>query len=325
MRVKLTDVAKLAGVSVTTVSRVINNKGYLSDETIKKVNQAIDELNYQPNTLARSLQGKSTNLIGLVFPSLSNIFYAELIDSLEQELFQRGYKTIFCNSQYQAEKERDYIRMLQANQVEGIIVGSHSLTAKDYENIYSPVVSFDRYLGKNIPIVSSDNYSGGQMATRQLLNHNIKKVIMITGTNDKASPTYQRYQGYLDVMKQEGFEPIWHALSDIYSPIRKKAELKQILEKEKPEGIFCSDDMTALLIYNLAQEMGLSLPKDLKLIGYDGTHVMEHYFPSITTVQQPIKDLSQLCVELLVDKIDEKKPSQMHYELPVRLISGITC
>jgi len=106
MVAKLTDVAKLAGVSPTTVSRVINKKGYLSEKTIQKVNEAMRELGYKPNNLARSLQGKSAKLIGLIFPNISNVFYAELIDKLEHQLFKNGYKTIICNSEHDSEKER---------------------------------------------------------------------------------------------------------------------------------------------------------------------------------------------------------------------------
>ena len=121
MVAKLTDVAELAGVSPTTVSRVINNKGYLSEKTKQKVQEAMRTLGYKPNNLARGLQGKSAQLIGLIFPNISNIFYSELIEYLEIELFKHGYKTIICNSENDPAKEREYIEMLEANQVDGII------------------------------------------------------------------------------------------------------------------------------------------------------------------------------------------------------------
>ena len=132
MVAKLTDVAKLAGVSPTTVSRVINNKGYLSEKTKAKVHAAMRELGYKPNNLARGLQGKSSKLIGLIFPKISNIFYAEIIEHLENILFHQGYKVIICNSQNESDKERDYLEMLAANQVDGIISSSHNLDIEDY-------------------------------------------------------------------------------------------------------------------------------------------------------------------------------------------------
>ena len=132
MTVKLTDVARKAGVSPTTVSRVINNYGYLSKKTINKVHAAMAELNYQPNALARSLQGKKSQLIGLVFPSVSNPFFGELIEKLESKLFEKGYKSILCDSANNSIKEREYLNMLIANQVDGIITGSHNLGIKEY-------------------------------------------------------------------------------------------------------------------------------------------------------------------------------------------------
>lgn len=115
--VKLTDVAAKAGCSVTTVSRVINNYGYISQKTRKKVHEAMRELNYQPNSVARSLQGKKTKLIGLIFPDVSNPFFGELVSKIEDQLFNHGYKTILCNAGSDTEKERTYLQMLMANQV----------------------------------------------------------------------------------------------------------------------------------------------------------------------------------------------------------------
>ena len=165
MTIKLTDVAKKAGVSPTTVSRVINNYGSLSQKTIDKVQAAMKELNYQPNSLARSLQGKNTQLIGLIFPTVANPFYGELVEKIETKLFELGYKTILCDSANNKEKERSYINMLSANKVDGIIAGAHNLGITEYENIGLPIVSFDRYLADGIPIIGSDNFRGGYLAT----------------------------------------------------------------------------------------------------------------------------------------------------------------
>ena len=137
MRPKLTDVAKKAGVSVTTVSRVINDYGYISQKTRDKVFAAMEELNYQPNSLARSLHGKSTNLVGLIFPAITNPFFAELVEKIEQKLFSEGYKVILCNAGSDKEKEREYLKMLLANQVDGIIAGAHNLGIDEYNRANS--------------------------------------------------------------------------------------------------------------------------------------------------------------------------------------------
>ena len=207
MVAKLTDVAKLAGVSPTTVSRVINRKGYLSEKTITKVQAAMKTLGYKPNNLARSLQGKSAKLIGLIFPNISHIFYSELIEYLEIELFKHGYKAIICNSQNNPDKERDYLEMLEANQVDGIISSSHNLGIDDYEKVSAPIIAFDRNLAPNIPIVSSDNFEGGRMAAKLLKKHGCQHPIMIAGKDNSNSPTGLRQLGFKSVFAQA---PIFH-------------------------------------------------------------------------------------------------------------------
>lgn len=328
MRAKLQDVAALAGVSVTTVSRVINQKGYLSQKTIEKVHKAMKELNYYPNSLARSLQGKSTKLVGLIFPNIDTIFYAELVHNLEQILFAKGYKTIICNSERDEAKEADYLNMLQSNQVEGIIAGAHNLNYTDYERVTAPVISFDRFIGENIPIVSSDNYQGGRLATETLLKSHSTKPWMITGTNDPNSPTYLRYQAFMDVTKERGLEGHLTKIPKEFSQIRKQLKIKALLTEERPDAIFCSDDLTALLVMNTARELGLSIPDDLRIVGYDGTNFIQTYVPQLTTIAQPIRDLAELLVDVLLQQIDHslevKKHADNRYILPIKLIPGQT-
>ena len=318
MVAKLTDVAKLAGVSPTTVSRVINRKGYLSDKTISKVEAAMRELAYKPNNLARSLQGKSAKLIGLIFPNISNVFYAELIGKLEHELLKQGYKTIICNSEHDSDKEREYLEMLEANQVDGIISGSHNLGIEDYNRVTAPIIAFDRNLSPDIPVVSSDNYGGGVLAAQTLVKAGAQNIIMITGNDNSNSPTGLRHAGFASVLPDA---PIINVSSD-FSPVRKEMEIKQILSQTKPDAIFASDDLTAILIMKVAQELDIQIPKDLKIIGYDGTYFVENYYPQLATIKQPLKDIACLSVDLLLKKIAGQEVQTTGYFLPVSLLPG---
>ena len=316
MVAKLTDVAKIAGVSPTTVSRVINKKGYLSENT--KVNEAMRELGYKPNNLARSLQGKSAKLIGLIFPNISHIFYAELIDKLEHELFKRGYKTIICNSEHNSSKEKEYLEMLEANQVDGIISGSHNLGISDYDRVTAPIISFDRNLSPDIPVVSSDNYAGGVLAAETLVKSGVQNIIMITGNDNSNSPTGLRHAGFASILPDA---PIINVSSD-FSPIRKEMEIKSILTQQKPDAIFASDDLTAILVMKIADELGISIPEDLKVIGYDGTYFIEKFFPRLTTIKQPLQEIAHLTVDLLLQKIEGKEVKTTGYFLPVSVLPG---
>lgn len=242
MGAKLTDVAELAGVSPTTVSRVINNKGYLSEKTKKNVHEAMKILGYKPNNLARGLQGKSPQLIGLIFPNISNIFYAELIEYLEIELFNQGYKTIICNSENDPGKEREYLEMLEANQVDGIISSSHNLGIADYERVQAPIIAFDRNLAPNVPIIASDNFEGGKLAASVLRKNGCQNIIMITGNDNTDSPTGLRALGFSFQIPEGKVFKVPNSLSTI----RREMEIKSIISTNKPDGIFISDDLTAI-------------------------------------------------------------------------------
>jgi DNA-binding LacI/PurR family transcriptional regulator len=149
------DVAKISGVTVTTVSRVLNNRGYISEATRQKVNKAIEELDYQPNEIARALFRKKSNLIGLIIPNVSQQFFAELTSHVEYHAYIKGYKIILCNSYQDSEKEKSYIDMLKRGQVDGIIIVSHNLENSEYLNLRLPIVAIDRLLSENIPYIDS--------------------------------------------------------------------------------------------------------------------------------------------------------------------------
>lgn len=324
MTIKLTDVAKKAGVSPTTVSRVINNYGSLSQKTIDKVHQAMDDLNYIPNSLARSLQGKGTQLIGLIFPSISNPFYGELVEKIEENLFNQGYKVILCDSARDKEKERNYLKMLIGNKVDGIITGSHNLGIKEYENVSLPIVSFDRHLGEFIPIVGSDNFLGGQLATKTLIDEKCQSIAIFSGKNDSLSPTNRRIDGYrYAISENKLMEHIFHFPTPI-SPIIKSTEIKQILEEHKFDGIFCTDDLTAILTIQQLEKLNFKIPQDVKIIGYDGTQFIQNYYPQLSTVAQPISDYANLLVELLLKKIKNPEKEIKNFELPVKVIKSST-
>ncbi|MBZ4289939.1 substrate-binding domain-containing protein, partial [Streptococcus pneumoniae] len=242
----------------------------------------------------------------------------ELIDKLEHQLFKNGYKTIICNSEHDSEKEREYIEMLEANQVDGIISGSHNLGIEDYNRVTAPIISFDRNLSPDIPVVSSDNYAGGVLAAQTLVKTGAQSIIMITGNDNSNSPTGLRHAGFASVLPKA---PIINVSSD-FSPVRKEMEIKNILTREKPDAIFASDDLTAILVIKIAQELGISVPKELKVIGYDGTYFIENYYTQLATIKQPLEEIACLTIDLLLHKIEGKEVATTCYFLPVTLLPG---
>lgn len=322
MRPKLTDVAAKAGVSVTTVSRVINNYGYLSQATKDKVFQAMKELNYQPNSLARSLHGKKTQLVGVIFPSITNPFFAELVEQIENKLFNHGFKIILCNSADNKEKERDYLRMLIANQVDGIIAGTHNLGIDEYNKVGLPIISFDRHLSDKIPIVSSDNLRGTFLATQELYQAGARHLYFLGDPHQIGNPTDLRLQGYQKAIADLNLTAHIHAVAFSESPTLKTLSIQKLLTQHHADGIVCTDDLTAILVLQTAHRLKISVPQELKIIGFDGTDFIQEYHPELSTIVQPIHDIASLLVNLLLKRIDEPDQplEQLQYILPVKLL-----
>lgn len=325
MKPKLDDVAKLANVSKTTVSRVLNKRGYLSQETIDKVYDAMAKLNYQPNTVARQLYNKKTQIIGLIFPTVTNPFFGELVEELEKKLYLQGYKVIIGNSMNDPEKETNYLNQLLSNQVDGLIVGTHNRDIEQYKNDNLPIVAIDQIMNEDIPIIESDNYLGGQLATERLINKGAKKIIHTSGPDYLNSPTHRRRLAYEDKMREHGLNPISYSV-DFNIPYEDKIQIFNRIFKEHPdvEGIFASNDLDAALIMNIAKNYNKKIPENLLLVGYDGTKIMRTVFSELTTIIQPIDEISTKAIEVLNDRM-ENRDTLKEYIFPVTVWEGGTC
>ena len=322
MRPKLEDVAKRANVSKTTVSRVLNNRGYLSQKTIDNVYKAIEELNYQPNVVARQLFQKKTNIVGLLFPTVANPFFSELVEALEKKLYEIGYKVLIGNSMNNKEKETNYLNQLLSDQVDGLIVGTHNQGIQEYKYQNLPIVAIDRVMNEDIPVVESDNYNGGKLATKLLIAQGAKNIIHTNGPIDLQTPANRRRLAYEDTMKAYQLIPRTVTLDFNISYVKKKQIFFQMFEDyPKIDGIFASNDIDAALILQVAKEKGLNVPADLLVVGYDGTLMTRSILPDLTTVIQPINDIADTAVAILMKRIN-KEETKKEYILPVTLWMG---
>lgn len=321
---KLEDVAKLANVSKTTVSRVLNHRGYLSEQTINKVHQAMATLNYRPNVIAQQLYKNQTNLIGILLPTVANPFFGELSVALERRLYQQHYKVLIGNSMNDSDKEQDYLEQLLNKQIDGLIVGTHNRGIREYQEMNLPVVAIDRMVNTDIPIVAADNYAGGKLATELLLKGGATKIIHVNGPKKLAVAAHRRREAYEDVMRIHGLTPITYEIDFNIAESDKKAQLQQIFsDYPDVEGIFSSNDTDAALLLQIASEMGRRVPDDFRLIGFDGTQIVRELLPQLTTIIQPIDEIATQAVSTLQRRI---KGEQTDHEiiLPVKLWPGAT-
>ena len=318
-RPKLEDVAAAAGVSKTTVSRVLNHRGYLSEKTIAKVQKAMQELDYRPNIIARQLYKQRTDLVGMIFPTVDNPFFSQLEAEMERQLYRNGYKVLIGNSQNDPAKEENYLQQLLTHQVDGLIVGTQNRGLIGYQHANLPIVAIDQVVGKNIPVVSSDNY----LATQRLLDDGCRHIIHTNGPLGLDTPTQKRREAYEHLMTKNNLPAITYHLDFNISTIDKERVFRLIFE-EHPEvdGIFAANDTDASTIINLASEYGKRIPEDLKIVGYDGSNVTRLLLPGLTTIQQPIDEMADLAVQLLQARINGQNVKSV--VLPVTIWYGKT-
>jgi LacI family sucrose operon transcriptional repressor len=315
------DVAEKVGVSVTTVSRVLNNRGYLSEDLKRRVHEAMRELNYQPNELARSLFRKKSNIIGLIIPDISHPFFGEIARHVEYYAYKNRYKILLCNSQLNNKKEKEYISMLKASQVDGIIMGSHTLDTEEFTSINLPLVTLDRQLSDSIPYVSSDHYKGGMLATKLLIRKGCRKIAHISGNLKLHLLAKTRYDGFMDTVKAENID---HVVVETDLNGFKYDEYERIVEnlfREHPDidGVFASSDVIAAQVLKECHRIGKRVPDDVKVIGFDGIKLGDYIMPGLSTIQQPIKEIAKTSVQLLIDQINGKDVQRENI-LPVKLL-----
>ncbi|WP_019637280.1 LacI family DNA-binding transcriptional regulator [Paenibacillus fonticola] len=326
---KIEDVAKKAGVSVTTVSRVLNNRGYISQKTRDKVNQAIKELNYQPNEMARALFRRKSNMIGLIIPDVSHPFFSELTYHLEYYADQQGYKLLLCNSNRNVAKERQYIDMLKKNQVDAIIMGSAVLDVQHYLNLNLPIISFDRTIADDIPIVTSDNFMGGKLAARLLLGNGCQNPAYlcrgIDGPHHQALLASARAKGFEEEFLMAGTKPILFQLeANGEEDSEHENEIVRFLQQyPEVDGIFASSDFVAAEVLQACHRLKRSVPDEIKIIGYDDVKVASLVSPRLSTIRQPIREMSECSIDLIVKQINGEVVPQMN-KFPVSLIERET-
>ncbi len=311
------DVAKKSNVSVATVSRVINNTGYVNVETRRIVEDVIKELNYVPNELARSLFRKKSKIMGLIVPHISTYFFAELIESLEDAITKKGYKLMIFNSKDDIELEKRYISVFSQYNIDGLILAANTQCIKTYLDLKIPILTIDHIIDKSIPSITSDNVMGGELAARKLVAVGAKKIIHFRGPSVLIT-VVDRSRGFYQVMDEYNIDVSSFDL-DFKTPDLKDIEMF-IKKRPDVDGIFCSSDIIAIYVISVLKKLGYQVPKDVQVIGFDNIELCEVLNPALTTIAQPIIDIGISAVDKLIKMINKKTLEDMHSVLPVYLI-----
>lgn len=326
----LADVAKRAGVSLTTVSRVLNNRGYLSQSTKDNVARAIEELDYRPNQVARALVDQRTRIVGVILPTVALPFFGQVAVEVENRLAADGYRMLLCNSFGRADREREALALLAGNRVDGIISGAHNKSIPEYGSLRLPLVTIDRELAPGIPNVRAQNRAGGALATATLLRRGCRRPILLTSTS---SPLNLREAGYREVLAEAGIEPLVLTVEfHTTEPKRSRIVFAALDAAPDVDGVFGTDDLLAACVLDWARQRGRRVPEDLLVIGFDGTESIRRALPGLSTVVQPIRDIATTAVEVLLGQVGARVRGERlardepvaPIELPVSLYEGWT-
>jgi DNA-binding LacI/PurR family transcriptional regulator len=323
------DVAKLANVSIATVSRYINKVGFISPEVKKRIQDSIDQLEYKPNLLARSLKLKKSHIIGLIFPDIDNPFFIELIKNVENVAHSLGYNVILCNTQNDLEEEKIYIEMLTGKMVDGyIIIPSISDSPEVYDVLKGEKVVFvDRTCGlDNEPSILLDNHFGVSSAVDYLVSLGHRRIGSVhVPTN--VTTGLERYNSFLEVCSYHGI--------DVEEDIIKKADFSiessycktmELLDLDKPPtAIMTMSGLTTIGALKAIREKKLNIPNDISIIGFDEFEYIPLFDPPITTVVQPVSEFGNEAMKILLRLLEKKSVKKKKIFLKPELVIRQSC
>ena len=307
--VTISDVAREANVSVATVSRVLNNSAIVLPETSRRVKETIAQMQYEPNLMARNLRKNESRVILILAPNITNPYYSNILSGIGAAARRLGYSFMVCTTEGESRREIEYLDMLAKRRADGAILLALALEETEllrYAEQY-PIVQCSEYApGTTIPHVAVDNYQAAFRMTQHLLENGHRRIAMISSVNAYPS-TKLRLQGYRDALADAGVTPedalIRYAGYDYNYSSGHAAATSLLSEPARPTAIFCISDTLALGAINAAQDMGLSVPEDVSVVGFDDVELTTMFRPGITTMAQPCFQLGECAMELLLHQL----------------------
>ncbi|MGX9418341.1 HTH-type transcriptional repressor PurR [Vibrio sp. WJH972] len=320
------DVARLAGVSTTTVSHVINKTRFVAEATQEKVNTAVKELKYSPSAVARSLKCNSTQTIGMLVTQSTNPFFSEVIDGVESYCYRQGYTLILCNTGGIYEKQRDYIRMLAEKRVDGFLVMCSDLTEEllvmldSYSEVPKVIMDWGPESSQSDKIIDNSE-EGGYLATRYLIKHGHRDIACLSGHLNKAA-CKERIIGFRRAMNEANLaiNEDWILEGNFECDTAVLAADSIIAMDTKPTAVFCFNDTMALGLMSRLQQKGIRIPEDISVIGYDNIEISEYFSPPLTTIHQPKRRVGKNAFEILLQRIKNKQHERRVFEMHPEIV-----
>ncbi|QGQ46424.1 LacI family DNA-binding transcriptional regulator [Metabacillus sediminilitoris] len=308
------DVAKRANVSIATVSRIVNNQTGYSEKTKKKVLEAIEELGYQPNAVARGLINRRTHTIGVLFPKLSSTFVTDLLSGIEKATHEAGSSLIVCHTESNGEKTMKYLQLLNEKRIDGIIFTSAPLIDEYYQyiskmNVPLVLLSTESY-AYNVPYVKVNDRHAAYTATQYLIKQGHKDIGMISGNKDDLIAGRPRIDGFISALQDHNlpYDEQKIVTNQGFSFSDGLGSLKTLLD-QSPDitAIFAASDELAMGAISAAYQLGIKVPDELSIIGYDNLSIAEMAIPPLTSVAQPLTEMGEVAANMLFEILNHDK------------------
>lgn len=331
-RVTIKEIAQKTGVSKSTVSRVLCNDTHVSFATREKVLSCAKELDFEPNYFAQGLKTQKSKTIAYFVPNIEIMIYPAIIQAIEAESLRRGYTILLCDIQENKEIAKEYVRKLKNSYVDGFIFSTAYFDEKENEEIRDaigagfPCVNLLRIDNSNTPSVSFNNLKGAEVGIDYLISKGKKRIAFLQG-QENLKLYRDRYEGYKSALKKNliAFDPslVWHGYSG-----NTKIVNKEITEKYNSgiefDALFCSSDNLAVETIHTLNKLGVKVPKDVSVLGYDNVPVSELLVPKLTAIGQPFKEMGKKAVEVLTNIIEKKEETKVKYIFDPFIIEGDT-
>jgi len=309
MKVTIKDIAKKADVSVTTVSRVLNNKPDVGDDTRARILRLIEDMNYNPNSVARGLVMQKTHTIGLIIPDISNPFFPQIARAIEDKAQEHGYSVIFFNTDNHLEREKKAVELFKSKQVDGLIVSlslGNEEILKELKASNYPVVQIDRsVLNDSYPLVSIDNKNSSYQMVEYMLKKGYRKIAHISGDLNTTTAR-ERLEGYKKAISDYGIEINEdYIIEGDYTQHSGFEAVKKLLKlKDSPTAVFAANDLSAAGVYKALFAADLKIPEDMAVAGHDDIGIASLLRPELTTMRQPKYSLGERAVSVLLKMIN---------------------
>jgi len=325
MSATIHDVAEEAGVSVATVSHVINETRYVSPELTKKVKQAMDKLGYQRNSVARSLKTQKTHTIGLIVSDITNPFFSQLLRGVEKIATSESYTLIICNTDETLEKEELYLDVMKQNQVDGFIIaptGKNDGKLRSFLEQDLPFVFVDRKIDNiSAPSVLSENVKGAKRATEHLLEENHTRIGIVSGL-DSVTTTRERIRGHVEALEKHGITFEESLLKRGNSQVQGGFDAARRLLKmeEPPTAIFSTNNLMTIGVMQFLKKEGIKCPTDIAVVSFDDFEWSNAFEPTLTTVAQAPHEIGSKAAEILFSRIADSQETKGDVRIPTELI-----